>query len=119
MSNSILDRFPLTKEVFEDKVIGIGTKKEVVMKIFRKSMEEMNDWCQENYGLDFNTTYELLKQMTYAEWKECLKNLGIKGNPTAMSIMQERLADEDDASSNSIVFNVNVNVEDNDAKSCS
>ena len=119
MSESILDRFPLTKEVFEDKVIGIGTKKSVVCTIFRKSMEEMNTWCQENYGLDFNTTYELLKQMTYAEWKECLKALGVKGNPTAMSIMQERLADEDDAQANGIVFNVNVKREKEDDKSCS
>lgn len=115
---SILDRFPLTKEVFEDKVIGIGTKKAVVLTIFQKTMEEMNAWCQENYGLDFDTTYELLKQMTYAEWKECLKVLGGRGNPTAMSIMQERLADEDEAQANGIVFNVNVKVEDKDAKCC-
>jgi len=115
---SIIDRFPLTKETFEDKVIGIGTRMDVVLTIFRKTKEEMNDWCQENYGLDFKTTYELLKQMTYAEWKECLKQLGIRGNPTAMGIIQERLAEDLEESTNGIVFNVNVKVEDSDAKSC-
>ena len=115
---SIIDRFPLDKETFEDKVIGIGTRKDVVLTIFRKTEEEMNTWCMENYGLNFKTTYELLKQMTYAEWKECLKGLGEKGNPTAMSIMQERLAEDLEESTNGIVFNVNVKVENEDAKSC-
>lgn len=115
---SIIDRFPLTKEVFEDKVIGIGTRKDVVLKIFQKTEEEMNTWCEENYGLNFRTTYELLKQMTYAEWKECLKELGTRGNPTAMSIIQERLAEDAEEQISGMVFNVNVKVEKDDAKCC-
>lgn len=116
---SLLDKFPLTKEVFEEKVIGVGTKKNVVLTIFRKSMEEMNTWCMENYGMDFNTTYEILKQLTYAEWKECLKVLGERGNPSAMSIMQDRLAEDLEEQTNGMVFNVNLTVEKEDAKSCS
>ena len=115
---SLLERFPLTKEVFEDKVIGIGAKKTVVCTIFRKTPQEMDSWCMENYGMDFNTTYEILKQLTYAEWKECLKALGEKGNPTAMSIMQERLAEDAEEQASGITFNVNVKVESDNEKCC-
>lgn len=114
----LLDRYPLTKEVFEDKVIAVGAKKSVICTIFRKTEEEMNDWCTENYGMDFKTTYEILKQLTYAEWKECLKALGEKGNPTAMSIMQERLSEDLEEQTNGLVFNVNVTMEKEDAKRC-
>ena len=114
----IIERFPLTKEVFEDKVIGMGTKMNVVCTIFQKTPSEMDQWCIENYGMNFKTTYEILKQLVYAEWKECLKGLGMKGNPTAMSIMQERLAEDAEEQANGITFNVNVRLESDDEKYC-
>ena len=115
---SLLDRYPLNKEIFEDKVIGVGAKKNVVCTIFRKSPKEMDEWCKQEYGMDFNTTYEILKQLTYAEWKECLKALGEKGNPTAMTIMQERLAEDAEEQTSGVVFNVNVKVETDNEKYC-
>ena len=107
----IIDRFPLTKEVFEDKVIGVGARKQQVLIIFRKTMQEMNEWCMENYGANFDTVYELLKAMTLTEWRECMKQLGEKGNPTAMAYVSSKL-DEDDASGlAAIKFNVNLKME--------
>ena len=115
---SLIDRYPLTQEIFEDKIIAVGAKKNVICTIFRKTPEEMDAWCQEVYQMDFNTTYEILKQLTYMEWKECLKALGTKGNPTAMTIMQERLAEDAEEQASGIVFNVNVKVENADEKCC-
>lgn len=114
----LLDRFELTKEVFETKVIGIGANKRAICTIFRKTEKEMDEWCMKEYGMNFKTTYEILKQLTYAEWKECLRVLGEKGNPTAMSIMQEKLASDVDEDASSIVFNVNVKMEGDDDKYC-
>ena len=79
----------------------------------------MDEWCQKEYDMDFNTTYEILKQLTYVEWKECLKALGEKGNPTAMSIIQERLAEDAEEQASGIVFQVNVKVENENDKHCS
>lgn len=114
----LIDKYPLTKEIFEDKVIGVGAKKKVVCTIFRKTEAELDEWCMQEYGMDFKTTYEILKQLTYAEWKQCLKSLGEKGNPTAMSIMQERLSEDAEEQASGIVFNVNVKVENENDKSC-
>ena len=114
--SSIIDRFPLTREVFEDKVMGVGAKKQQVFIIFRKTVQEMNEWCRQEYGMDYDTVYELMKQMVFAEWKETLKALGEKGNPTAMAYVCNKLDEEDNGGVAAINFNVNLNVENNDDK---
>ena len=111
----IIDRFPLTREVFEDKLMSVGAKKQQIFVVFRKTPEEMNEWCRQEYGMDFDTVYELMKQMVFAEWKETLKALGEKGNPTAMAYVCNKLDEEDGGGIATISFNVNLRTEnDND-----
>lgn len=98
--------------------MSVGAKKSQIYTVFQKTPEEMNEWCRENYGMDFATVYEIMKQMVFAEWKETLKELGEKGNPTAMAYVCSKLDEEDSGGFAKISFEVNVRKEDENEKCC-
>lgn len=118
-NESILDGITLNKGRFE-AYIACGLRKTEILTAFSNiSGGQMDAWCQQNYnGLDFNTCYEIIRQNTRAEYYDALKDLGLKGNPTAMAIV-ERFADREDGDGSSgMVFNVNVKVESSNDKEC-
>ena len=114
---SILDKINLNKGRFEAYVACGLRKSEILSSFFNISSADMDKWCKENYnGLDFNTCYEIIRQNTRAEYYDALKDLGLKGNPTAMAIV-ERFTDREGGDNGSgMIFNVNVRVENNDDK---
>lgn len=96
----LLDEFILTKDNFE-KVVGLGASKAEVVKIFSVSLSPldcgasadtgmMDYWCRQNYGgMPFATVYDLIQCMTVKKFEDCMLELGIRGNPSAISIMNE------------------------------
>lgn len=118
-NDSVLDSVSLNKGRFE-AYIACGLRKNEILTAFSNiTAADMDTWCQKNYnGLDFNTCYEIIRQNTRAEYYDALKDLGLKGNPTAMAIVERFVGREEDDSSSGMVFNVNVKVESNNDKEC-
>lgn len=96
---SLLDEFALTKEKFET-VVGLGSPKAEVLKIFSialspetygegATMAMLDKWCLENYNLPFGTVYDLLQSVTVKKFEDCMLELGLRGNPSAIGIMNE------------------------------
>lgn len=97
---SLLDEFALTQERFE-MVVGLGTPKAEVLKMFSVALSPddlgegatyamLDKWCQEHYnGMPFTTVYDLLQAMTLKKFEDCMLELGIRGNPSAIAIMNE------------------------------
>ena len=96
---NLLDEYALSKEKFE-AVVGLGTPKKEVLKIFSISLspetygegatEAMLDkWCQENYKMPFGTVYDLLQSITVKKFEDSMLELGLRGNPSAIAIMNE------------------------------
>ena len=115
---SILDDIQLNKGRVEGYV-ACGMKSSEILTIFRLSAVEMDKWCIEEYGMSWKDAFELIRQATRGEYLDAVKDLGIKGNPTALSIV-DRVINGDNADETSgVVFNVNVKVESENDKQCS
>lgn len=78
----------------------------------------MDKWCQENYGLGWKEVFELLRQVTRGEYLDAVRDLGLKGNPTALSIVDRVINNDNADESSGMVFNVNVRVESERDKEC-
>lgn len=87
---SLLDKYKLCKDKFE-LVIGVGMSKKQVLTIFQKTEKEMNDWCLEEYGFNFSVIYDVLRQMAYSDFLDIVKVLGMRGNPSALNILNQSL----------------------------
>ena len=85
---------PLTKERFE-RSIAVGSRLREIMTLFNKTQGEMNAWCQENYGANFVTVYDILMQDAAERYVETLKKLGEeRGNQTALNIVSQFLVNK-------------------------
>lgn len=114
---SIVQEVRLNRGRFES-YISVGLKKQEILTAFNVESEEMNNWCSENYGMNFDAAYEMIRQIIRGEYLDAMKDLGFKGNPTAISIIDRFINVEDTGANNKMVFNVNVNVEKDDDKRC-
>lgn len=118
-NESMLNNISINKGRLE-AYIGCGMKKAEIISAFNTTSEEMEKWCQENYnGMNFNTVFEVVRQMSRGIYLDMMKDLGFKGNPTAISIIDKVVNSDDDNANTGMVFNVNVKVESNDDKQCS
>lgn len=116
-ANSIIEGIKINKGRLEG-YISVGMKKSEILSAFNIGVVEMNNWCNENYGMNFDTVFEVVRQVARGEYLDCLKELGVRGNPTAMSII-DKFVNSDDAGGNAgISFNVNVKMENSDDKKC-
>jgi len=101
---SILDDYQLTVEKFEG-AIAVGRTKYQILTMFQKTSKEMDDWCKENYhGANFEYVYEVVKQLTLNEYFEMMKELGYRGNPSAMAIINTAIQNLDANNTLRIVF---------------
>mgnify|MGYP003294900264 CR=1 FL=1 len=99
-SGNLLDECALNKVNFEG-AIGLGASKKEVLEMFALSLSPddlgeganyamLEKWCQENYnGLGFGHVYDLIQAATLKKFKDCMMELGIRGNPSAIAIMNE------------------------------
>ena len=99
-NGSLLDEYSLNKAKFEG-VVGLGASKSEVLKLFSVSLSpedlgksadfaKLDRWCQDNYnGMDFATVYDLIQAMTVKKFEDAMLELGVRGNPSAIAIMNE------------------------------
>ena len=114
---SILDEIELSKARLEG-YIACGMKSSEILTIFRLSSEEMDKWCKQEYGMDWKTTFELVRQATRGIYLDAVMDLGVKGNPTALSIIDKVVNNDSADEVGGMVFNVNVRVETDNDKEC-
>ena len=93
---SILDKYELTVERFEGAV-AVGRTTSQILAMFNKTTKEMDEWCLENYGHRFLFIYEWVRQCTIDEYLHCIHDLGMRGNPSALGII-DRAIQKDEAS---------------------
>lgn len=104
MKDSILKNTQLNIENFED-YIAVGTKPQQILTVFRKTGKEMDEWCKEAYGIaSFHTIYEMVRQAIYKEFLETVKELGCRGNPSALNIINQAISDHENDNVVKIVF---------------
>lgn len=116
-NTSILDNIKLNKTRLEGYV-ACGMKSSEILTAFRVSVIEMDKWCKENYGMAWKDVFELLRQVTRGEYLDAVRDLGLKGNPTALSIVDRVINNENADETSGITFNVNVKVETDHDKEC-
>ena len=99
-NGNLLDECALNKPNFEAQ-IGLGASKKEVLEMFAISLSPedlgesatyamLDKWCKENYnGLGFGHVYDILQAATLEKFKDCMMELGIRGNPSAIAIMNE------------------------------
>ena len=114
---SILDEIELSKARLEG-YIACGMKSSEILTIFRMSSEKMDEWCKQEYGMDWKTTFELVRQATRGIYLDAVMDLGVKGNPTALSIIDKVVNNDSADEVGGMVFNVNVRVETDNDKEC-
>lgn len=114
---SIVSGYVLTKQKFET-VIGLGGTLAEVRRMFcipalrwngeeklaegldvidycaneegaRHIMHILDKWCLQEYQMPFKSVYDLIQSMTVKEFEDCMLELGIRGNPSAIAIMNE------------------------------
>lgn len=107
---SLLDKYQLCKDKFE-LVIGVGMSKKQVLTIFRVTSAEMDAWCKEEYGCNFGAAYEFIRQMAYSNFLETVNLLGMRGNPSALNIMNQALNSLAATQTTRIVFSSDVPAE--------
>ena len=116
-NSSILDGIKLNKTRVEG-YIACGMKSSEILTIFNVDSVAMDKWCTEEYGMPWKTVFELIRQATRGEYLDTVKDLGLRGNPTALSII-DRVINNDNADEVSgMVFNVNEKVESDNDKQC-
>lgn len=99
-NGSLLDEIALNKTNFEGYV-GLGRSKKEVLEVFAialspddlgasASYSMLDEWCKENYnGLGFDHAYALIQAATLKRFEEAMTELGVRGNPSAIAIMNE------------------------------
>ena len=102
--SSILDEITLDKENFEG-AIAVGMTKAAICTMFGKTSGEMDHWCMDNYrGLNFSTVFEMVKQCAYKEFLGVVKELGYRGNPSALNIINAAINENAANNVTKIVF---------------
>ncbi len=93
---SILQDYELTIERFEG-AIAVGRTTSQILAMFNKTTREMDEWCLKNYGHRFLLIYEWVRQCTIDEYLHCVHELGLRGNPSALGIIDKAIQ-KDEAS---------------------
>lgn len=116
-NTSILDNITMNKTRVEG-YIACGMKSSEILTIYNVSGIEMDKWCMEEYGMPWKTVFEVVRQATRGEYLDTVRDLGLKGNPTALSIVDRVINGDNADETTGVVFNVNVKVENSDDKEC-
>lgn len=89
--SSILDEFTLCKENVED-MISVGMTQKQIQLAFNLTERELNEWTKQEYGFDrFQIVYDMVRQRAYSQFLQTVAKLGDRGNPSALSIINNAL----------------------------
>lgn len=114
--SSILVEYKLTIEKFEG-AIAVGRTSAQILTMFHKSSKEMDAWCAKNYqGNNFKTVYEWVRQCTVETYLHCVHELGIRGNPSALGIIDRAIQKDESMNTVKIVFNAGLPAETDEDK---
>ena len=111
---SLIDEYQLNKENFE-KCISHCLKMPQLLIIFRVSNYEMDEWCKKEYGTNFQTTFEILRQVAIEKFAEALTHLSMRGNNTAMNIIDRMMNDVQQDKVVKVVFDNKLQAETEDS----
>lgn len=101
---SIIDENKLSVEKFEG-AIGVGMNMQQLLTMFQMDSKSMDEWCKQNYnGCDFKYVYELVRQLTLKDYFEACRELGFRGNPSALAIINNAIQRLDSGNTIKIVF---------------
>lgn len=113
---SILDEYELTVERFEG-AIAVGRYPRQILLMFNKTSAEMDEWCKEHYkGHDFKTAYEWVRMCTVEQYLQCVHDLGLRGNPSALGIIDKAIQRDDSMNTVKIVFSGGMPTENDEDK---
>lgn len=112
---SVIDEYELNKDNFE-KCIAHCLKMPQLLIIFRKDSREMDEWCKKEYGTNFLTTYEILRQIAIEKFTETLSYLSMRGNNTALNIIDRFLNEAQQDKVVKVVFDNNLKTETEEDK---
>lgn len=103
-NGSILNDYKLTVERLEG-AIAVGRSKSQILAMFHVTPAEMDSFCQENYnGHGFPDIYEWVRQCTVDEYLQAVYDLGMRGNPSALGIIDRAIQKDESAATTKIVF---------------
>lgn len=81
----------LNQENFES-AIAVGMRMPEMLTLFGVTGQEMDKWCEETYGNpQFSLVYQRCRQAALHEYSEMLKRLGLRGNTTALNIVDNMM----------------------------
>ena len=108
-TGNILNEYALSAEKFET-VVGLGASKSEVLKIFSIGLSpedlgqgatyaKLDEWVKKNYGgLSFEAAYDLIQSITVKKFEDAMVELGVRGNPSAIAIMNEVIRKKESSS---------------------
>lgn len=114
-NGSLLDECILNKNNLET-YIGLGRSKKEILEVFALSLSPddlgksasyamLDDWCKKYYSnLGFDQVYSLVQAATLKKFEDAMVELGIRGNPSAIAIMNEVIRKKENASVSQVVF---------------
>lgn len=100
---SILREYELTVEKFEG-AIAVGRLPNQILTMFNKTAKEMDEWCMKEYGHDFKLIYEWVRQCTVEHYLQCVHEMGMHGNPSALGIIDRAIQRDESMSTVKIEF---------------
>lgn len=110
---SILDESKIDIDHFE-AAIAVGRSIYEIQTMFGMDRKQLEDWVHEHYnGMPLQTVYDRIKMIAVSQFYEVMRDLGYRGNPSAMHIINEALNGyAEEQKTVKIVFENNVPVED-------
>lgn len=91
--------FNLSKDDFET-LVAYFTPKDDILKILGTNIGDMENWCRDNYGLNFDEVYDNLLALARAQGRMMITRLANAGNNTAMGIFSKHFAKYEEEQSN-------------------
>lgn len=109
---SILNEYKIDEDHFET-AICVGRSIYEIQIMFGMTNQELDKWVREHYnGMPLQTVYDRIKMAAIADFYEVMRDLGYRGNPSAMHIINEALNGyAEEQKTVKIVFENNVPVE--------
>lgn len=126
-NGSLLDECILNKPNFEG-FVGLGHSKKEILEVFALSLSPadygksatyamLDKWCKENYnGIGFDQVFELIQSATLKKFEDCMVELGVRGNPSAIAIMNEVIRKKENSSIVTINYVNQLPLEDEESK---
>ena len=110
---SVLDEYKIDIDHFET-AIAVGRSIREIMILFGMDRAQLEEWVKANYdGMPLQTVYDRIKMAAIADFYDVMRDLGYRGNPSAMHIINEALNGyAEEQKTVKIVFENNVPVED-------